>query len=231
MEIVSVLGQKYIRELKGRTCIAQMFMTEAETVVQRGNVVYDKEHPWNAPKYRLKKRENRDLETYQLAIFMVALNQFADISIERPAKMTKNTLSIPKICKIRFSNHDVIDVQSLALKQCKSIRQKEIQEGVNQSTATRRIEKNRKVFIQNLVIDLLAECNVVLITDLARLSGKALRTERLQELWIDKTKVVGKEDIISKGSAINQYLIDCVEKTGHTSFKKNCRELQQFLLF
>ncbi|EDR25390.1 hypothetical protein EDI_002530 [Entamoeba dispar SAW760] len=178
------------------------------------------ERPWNAPKYLKQKKENKDLEVYQQAILIGLLNQYSEITLERPAKLSKVTVISPKVSEIKFCKEDTLDVSSLVERQCKAKLSDEINKGLNEATALRRMEKNKKVFVQNLLIDLLDEFGFQFHTTLSRRSGKAMQVERIQKIFSQHSLLLTKEEIIQKGQELNSYLFQFIEHNGSYSFKK-----------
>ncbi|ELP90305.1 hypothetical protein EIN_505110 [Entamoeba invadens IP1] len=192
------------------TCTPLNFLNvqeiDAQSTTQSVDSTCKTNHPWNAPKYLKTKKDNQDFEAYQMAILLALINSRARILLEKPLKYSKVSITTPRLNSLIFDENDEVNVMETTEKQCKAVFDMEIKRGVSESTATRRFEKNRKVFLGNFLVDLAKQLGFDLTTEMARKSGKAMQLERLTEINFNGF-IIKKNKLISIGKNLNSYFL------------------------
>ncbi|ELP93226.1 hypothetical protein EIN_055510 [Entamoeba invadens IP1] len=201
-----------------------------QTIADSSDLEKANAHPWNAPKYLKTKKENQNFEVYQQAMLIALINSQASVVLERPMKYSKINITSPRISKIIFSPTDEINVSQLVDKHCKSVFAKEISEGIPESTALRRLEKNRKVFVQNLLIDITRELDFEISSVMARKSGKAMQVERISMIYFSGNCLYNKNEIVKMGNLLNQSFIERTKCEKPIELQPNDQLIAQVLL-
>ncbi|ELP84650.1 hypothetical protein EIN_173150 [Entamoeba invadens IP1] len=155
------------------------------------------------------QNEYKDFYVVQQAILIGFLNAYYGVSVSKQKKQTSVTTPFPILQSINFGN-DQLDVQVLADKALSETYQRECAEVRKRQTALRRFEKNKKIFVQHLLIDLLEMKGFSFESNLARNTGKTLRLERISKVFFDGHIIMEFGDVISRGYAINNYLNNLV---------------------
>ncbi|KAL7718753.1 hypothetical protein QTN25_003711 [Entamoeba marina] len=189
-----------------------------------------KEKPWNSPKYLQAKKDNQNLEAYQQAILLALLNKHCSFVIEKAPKHSRVHANMPKVIALHFDSGEEFDIFSFSEKTCRNMYENELIKGTSQSTAHRRLEKNKKVFLQNLIFDITLEFGYVFNSNLSRMSGRTLRVERLDSVFYDGKLLLSKQQIIEKGSVINSFLCELSESPSPVVIQKDHPLLSRFLL-
>ncbi|ELP92572.1 hypothetical protein EIN_073950 [Entamoeba invadens IP1] len=151
------------------------------------------------------KNEYKEFYVIQQGVLLAFINSYCGFSIKKQKKRAKVTSAYPKISKLVFPN-ETIDVQQLADSICRPVYEEECKHVSKKQTAMRRFEKNKKVFVQHLLIDILSEKGFFFESHLARNSTKTYRMERIERIYFDGRLVMQFEDFVKRGSAINNYL-------------------------
>ncbi|ELP89682.1 hypothetical protein EIN_452820 [Entamoeba invadens IP1] len=162
-------------------------------------------------KYTQKKREMRDLESYQQALLLALLNTNFGFSIEHPGKKSKVTATSPRLVSL-FSGNEEIELGKVAKEQCELVMEEEIKKGLGQATALRRFEKNKRVFTQNLLFDICSEVGFYLESKPSRKSKKSKQIERIRKIGINGKTVFTQDDIVLIGKKLNEILIQKIVK-------------------
>ncbi|ELP92934.1 hypothetical protein EIN_313260, partial [Entamoeba invadens IP1] len=164
---------------------------------------------YNDPKYLTQKKLVKDLETYQEAVLVGLLNSFCSFTISRPRKQCSVALSSAKIKSIHFPT-ETIEISKLADEKFKPIYEEELRKGVAKPTAFRRYEKNKRIFIHNLLFDIALELGFFFDSKLSRKSAKTYSIERIERIYYMGKLVFSLDQMVVKGSMINSYLYDLV---------------------
>ena len=191
--------------------------------------IVPKDRPWNAPKYIKQKKDNQDYEMYQQVVLIGLINKYAEITLERPNKQTKVSISIPKILIISFNEIDSINISSFTEKQCKELCEKEVHDGLSQTTAMRRLEKNKKVYLLNLLIDIAAELGMKIDSTMSRRSNKSLQVERIQSISMENEFHFTKNQIIEFGKQLNEYYLELLTNEKTITLPVKDSRIQQIL--
>ncbi|KAL7713796.1 TATA-binding protein-associated phosphoprotein [Entamoeba marina] len=173
----------------------------------------------NERKYVIKKREMKNYESYQQAMILGLLNQYCGMTIEQPTKVSKVTISSPKVITLHFDTED-INIQRIAETQCKLILEEEIQKRISNKTAMRRYEKNKKIFIQNFLFDICLEKGICFNSFLSRKSNKSQQIERISSIHYNINSFITQNQLISKGKAINTYLLSLIQSDKRITIPK-----------
>ncbi|KAL7720691.1 hypothetical protein QTN25_001917 [Entamoeba marina] len=172
------------------------------------------------PKYVRNKRELRDYETFQQAILLGLLNQFCAITIKRPRKQTTVTTKNHVLVDLIFDK-EKLEIAKLTEENCKPKYLSDIKAGMNVPAAFRRLDKNKRIYAQNLLIDICVEKGYFFNSKLARKSKKNLRLERIESIYFKSNYQMGLEDIINRGKCLNNYFCSLVEKEKKYTLTKN----------
>ena len=188
-----------------------------------------KSHPWNDPKYIKTKRDNQDYEIYQQIVMIALLTEKASITIEKPNKSSKKSVTTPKIIEITFEDKEPFDIIEFSQSRCIEMCRDEIKNGVSQSKALRRLEKNKKVYIQTLLIDMIKEIGFTVKSSLSRKSNKSLQTERIESIEKENELHLNKENIIEIGQKVNDYFLSEIKKTRKVVIPQNDAIVHQII--
>ncbi|BFU20157.1 hypothetical protein EHI8A_034990 [Entamoeba histolytica HM-1:IMSS-B] len=147
----------------------------------------------------------KDFYAIQQGVLIALANQCFGITLKKPRKNAKLTQVFPRVktLHLKDENVEIIDFTNMVChplfeKQCENV--KKIQ------TAQRRFEKNKKVFMQNLLIDILLEFGFFFDSKMARHSQKTFRLERIQRVFYKGIEILNIDNFISKGNRVNDYL-------------------------
>ena len=183
--------------------------------------------PLQSSSFFQSKNDYKEFYVIQQGILLSLLNKHCGFTLKKQKKKAKVTSAYPKVSKLYFDN-ETIDVQQLADTICRPVYQEECNSSKVQ-TAMRRFEKNKKIFVQHLLIDLLREKGYYFESKLARKSTKTYRLERIERIYYGKDLIVDFASIIEKGSNINAYFNSLFDQTSVT-IQKNCEVLINYLL-
>ncbi|ELP89405.1 hypothetical protein EIN_389900 [Entamoeba invadens IP1] len=167
---------------------------------------------WSDPKYTAKKRENKSFEAYQQAVLLSFLNQYCSITIEKRRRQPTVTTSIPNIKSLRFEAEE-IDVARLAEERCSQTFDEKHFTGKNQQTATRRVQKNKRIFIHNFLLDVLVEKGFFFNSKMSKKSKRGFQLERLKHVFFNNQFIMGKKEIETVGEQVNTILCKLVTDT------------------
>ncbi|KAL7712681.1 TATA-binding protein-associated phosphoprotein [Entamoeba marina] len=192
------------------------------------NTKKEQHKPWNAPKYIQTKQDNRKLVAYQQAVLLALLNKYCSFYNKKPTKQTHVSVVMPKVVTLHIEEEDLF-IGHITDSICKTMYNNEINNGINESTAMRRYEKNRKVFIQNLIFDIALEFGYLFGSTLSRKSGRTLRLERIDSVYYEGKLLLNKKEIIQQGAEINGFLCQFFGSSDTFKVEKNNSVLQHFL--
>ncbi|KAL7718527.1 hypothetical protein QTN25_004160 [Entamoeba marina] len=159
----------------------------------------------NDPKYIKKKRELKDFETYQQSFLLSLLNIYCGFTIRRQRKQSVVTTEAPTVEVLHFVEGDV-HVAKLADAKCRPLFEQEVASGVTENTAFRRLKKNKKCYVTNLLIDLCRERGYAFDSKLSRQSKKSDRLERIEKVSYNGELLFTCEEVVKKGSKVNDLL-------------------------
>ena len=75
----------------------------------------------------------------------------------------------------------------------------------------RRFGKNKKIFVQHLLIDILREKGFEFKSTLARNTGKTLRLERIEQIYYNGQLFMDFDVFIERGTVINSVITEILE--------------------
>ncbi|BFU25317.1 hypothetical protein EHI8A_054060 [Entamoeba histolytica HM-1:IMSS-B] len=190
----------------------------------KGNPERKQEHP-----FFQSKEDYKEFYVIQQSILLSFLNGFCTITLKRQKKQSIRNLPYPQIISLKFDDEE-INVQELAdiiqrpvyEDECKLVKKKQ--------TAMRRFEKNRKIFIQHLLIDLLREKGFQFESKLARNTGKTLRLERIEKIFYGGRLIMDINDFIERGYLINSFINSQLSLTSIITIPKSSNELSNIIL-
>ncbi|ELP93867.1 hypothetical protein EIN_176940 [Entamoeba invadens IP1] len=155
----------------------------------------------------VKEREQKDQTAFQQCFLLALLNQHARITLKRPKKISTRTSTIPLLTFIEVEASRV-DVYGLASEKCEVVKSIEINKKVPIQTADRRFNKNISAFIQNFVFDACLEFGYFFDSKLSKNSMKSIQTERIQNVFYEGAYCFSRNDILSSGKRVNDYLVN-----------------------
>ncbi|KAL7721873.1 TATA-binding protein-associated phosphoprotein [Entamoeba marina] len=183
---------------------------------------------WSDPKYIAKKRENKNLESFQQGLLLAILNEFCGVTLEKRRRKSVVTVGMPSVRYLHFGE-DVIDVKQLAEIQCYNAFEEEIQKGKNKQTTLRRYEKNKRIFVHNLLLDICIEKGFFFNSKLSKKSAKSLQLERITQVFFNYSLIYNSDEIVSIGGRINDYLSSLVATDHQVTLQQNDSHLYQFI--
>ena len=175
---------------------------------------------WNNPKYDQQKRQYKINETYQQACFLWLLNQFCEIELEPRKHPTKRIASNPIIKTLNF-NDDIIELSQLADQRCKELIKESQYPNKSNDSIMRRIDKNKKIFIHNFLIDLLVEKGYFFNFKLSKKSERGIQIQRITHIFFQNELLISGDNILKLGEDVCVLLNHSVENKTSMTFKKN----------
>ncbi|KAL7716605.1 TATA-binding protein-associated phosphoprotein [Entamoeba marina] len=188
-----------------------------------------KDTPQNSPRYFRSNNEYKDFYAFQQAILLSFVNSYCGIGLKKAKKNTIVTSSFPIVSTLVFPNEE-IDVIQLTETICRPIYETEKLQVRKKQTAFRRYEKNKKVFVQHLLMDILFEKGFFFESKMARNSKKTFRLERIERIFYEGKIVMDFDDFLQRGNAINVYLSSLFDKGNDILIKLKDADLQNFIL-
>ncbi|ELP90054.1 hypothetical protein EIN_404480 [Entamoeba invadens IP1] len=165
---------------------------------------------YDDPKYLIQKKFVKDLETYQVAVLLGLLNKVCSFTLFKPKKESVVGICSAKLKSINF-NGDEIDIIQLAENMYRPIYDREVKKGVAKPTAFRRYEKNKRVFVHNLLFDLALEHGFFFNSKLSRKSTKTHSIERIEKVFFNGKMILDLQHIAVFGSILNDYFYNIVK--------------------
>ncbi|KAL7711756.1 hypothetical protein QTN25_010585 [Entamoeba marina] len=181
--------------------------------------IKEKTSPTNF-KYVQNKRELRDSENYQQAFLLGVLNEFCSFNIKLPRKKTTVTSSFHVLVNLTFNN-EKLDILKIIETHCKPKYEFDIKGGMNSAAAFRRYDKNKRVFTQNLLIDICVEVGYFFNSILARKSKKNLRREVIENIFFGDIFLYNLNEIQTRGKCLNDYFSSFIQKKKIYTISRN----------
>ncbi|KAL7715536.1 hypothetical protein QTN25_006934 [Entamoeba marina] len=163
-------------------------------------------------KYVRNKRELRDCETYQHAFLLGILNEFCSFTIKSPRKKSVVTSNNLVLLNLIFDNEN-LDISGIVESKYKPQYFYDTHHGMKPPAAFRRYDKNKKIYVQLLLIDICFEVGYFFNLKQARKSKKNLRREVIESIFFDNVFLYDSNEIEQRGKCLNDYY--------STSFKSN----------
>ena len=161
---------------------------------------YNKEKP-----YLFGVKSYKNFYAIQQGVLIALLNNFCTITLKKPRKQAKITQVYPTIKTICIDNEE-LDIPQIVNHICQPLYNSHVNNVNKKQTAQRRFEKNKKVCLQNLLIDILMEKGFFFESKMARQSKKTFRLERIQKIFYNNKLILDFDDFITKGNEIINYL-------------------------
>ena len=158
------------------------------------------------------KNDYKEFYVVQQSVLLSLLNNYCDIILTHQKKQSVVTSSFPLLLTLQFENEEPIDIQDLADKMCRPLYQQELQSVNKRQTAVRRFEKNKKSFVQHLLIDMLREKGIVFESKMSRKSSKTQQFERIEKIYVNGKLFMNFKQFISKGYQINTLINDMLTR-------------------
>ena len=147
----------------------------------------------------------KNFYSIQQGILIALANQIGSISIQKPRKSAKLTNTYPSVKTLHLHFEDV-EIMQFTNDFCERLFTEQCNDVNKRQTAVRRFEKNKKVFMQNLLIDILAEKGFFFDSEMARQSKKTFRLERIQRVFYNGDLIINEDEFLMRGKLINDYL-------------------------
>ncbi|KAL7716077.1 TATA-binding protein-associated phosphoprotein [Entamoeba marina] len=180
-------------------------MSTANTITQ--SLTEPKSPSIQAPQQFIFKRMLKDFYCFQHTFLLGLLNEYFTLTVERPAKQSKVTSSMPRIVILKYGQEE-INVVALTEKWCKERYLYDIKHGLTGPSATRRKEKNKKNFIMNLLFDLAVECGYFFDFKKSKNFRKSVQFDRIVNIYSNGKHFSDKKMMLQKGKALNDYLFE-----------------------
>ncbi|KAL7713142.1 TATA-binding protein-associated phosphoprotein [Entamoeba marina] len=141
----------------------------------------------------------------QQAILLTLLNSNYEIVISKPTKKALISSQVVKVIAIS-SGSERIDVVDIVEKHCKEIMEKDISNGISQSSAYRRFITNKSIENHHLLIDLLEGIGYFFNSSFSSGKHKSNRLQTINEIFYGKQLIITKDTIQTKGKSISNYM-------------------------
>ncbi|KAL7719576.1 TATA-binding protein-associated phosphoprotein [Entamoeba marina] len=151
------------------------------------------------------KRDAKNFESIQEAILIGLLSKFGSFTLLRPLKRSKVTFQTIKVESVSFSN-DTININELVEQHCKQRYEMELSNGISIEKAKRRFDKNRFIFLSNLLLDLSLEFGYFFDTKMSRNTGGSIQLEKIRRTFYDNHLLFDYHEMVIRGVALNKYL-------------------------
>ncbi|ELP85895.1 hypothetical protein EIN_134390 [Entamoeba invadens IP1] len=165
------------------------------------------------------KIDYKNFETYQQSVLIAILSKFATITIKKPRKATKVTEVHPLIQTIDFGD-DMVNVASLACSKCQLNYKKDCNK-MKYHAAFCRFEKNKKNFVQNLLIDMLLEFGFFFESKMAKKSTKTIQLERIASVFYKGRLTLDFQEFVLCGKEVTDYIGKEFQRNQSTIVIKN----------
>ena len=157
------------------------------------------------------KDDYKDFYSLQQGVLIELLHQYCSITLKQQKKKVSVSCAYPQIISLDFGN-EVLNVEEIADMLYRPVYEEERAKLSQTQTAMRRFGKNKKIFVQHLLIDILREKGFEFQSTLARNTGKTLRLERIEKVYYDGKLVMDFNEFIEKGQMINFVLSDLLDR-------------------
>ena len=172
------------------------------------------------PQYVLNKRRLHDEESFQEIMLIGLLNEVCGFTITRPKKQSIVTTNIPILNTLHFEKEE-FDIENIVDEHYREEYNRDKEREQFNQTAFRRFEKNKRNFLQSLLIDICIEKGFFFESKFARHSKKVMSIERIQRVYYNGTFLYEIEEIYNKGKAINSYLMGLLSNKHFIRIERN----------
>ena len=151
----------------------------------------------------------RNYQTQQLCTLLYLLNKYFAIEIQRPLKTNTDCLPFVPVVSIKNGN-DEINVIQFVDKRIKELYQVDIDSGVSEKTAKRRVSNNKCVENLHLFSDIL-ECLGFAFECKSTTGKKGRKKQTITRINYSKT-IYEKKDIEEIGEKVNRNILQALKK-------------------
>lgn len=180
----------------------------------------------------IRRKTFKNVRNYivqQQAVFVALLNQYATVTISRPAKKSKLTQQRIKVESISFNTNDIIEVNNFVKKRSNQMYQHDLDVGIPRKTAIRRLTQYKILENQHLLSDILFHLGYRFTTYFTVGKNNTPKREIVDEIYLNNKLMYNKLSIISYGNCINEYLCSKLMLDKSVTFEKHDSVLQSFL--
>ena len=165
--------------------------------------------------YFNSKDDYKDFYSIQQGVLIDLLHNHCSITLKKQKKKVSVSYAYPQIISLDFGT-EILNVQEIADDLYRPVYEEECTKLSQVQTAMRRFGKNKKIFVQHLLIDILRMRGYEFESTLARNTGKTLRLERIEKVYYEGELILDFNQFIEKGQMINYLLSDLTNR--HTVF-------------
>ncbi|ELP85680.1 hypothetical protein EIN_409990 [Entamoeba invadens IP1] len=177
------------------------------------------EHSDHRLKNIMREHEFKNDFCYEQAILIFLVNQFGAVTLEKPGKQSILTTTMPKVINLDLDGEN-IDLKRLSERQSSLLFGGKEKNGIKAKTLSRRFSKNKTIFIQNFLFDVLLEKGYFFNTKLSKKSNKTIQLERIKTVFLRGKLIFNKNEIIELGKKINDALSNLVDTKGKITLEK-----------
>ncbi|ELP89274.1 hypothetical protein EIN_487760 [Entamoeba invadens IP1] len=150
------------------------------------------------------KRDMKNFEAIQESYLLGLLNAFCSFTFEKPAKKSKVTFQFVKTTTLHFGQ-DVVRIRDITEANCKCRAELERSVGVSEDKVKRRFDKNKNIFLTNMLFDFALEYGYFFNSKLARNTGGAIQMDKIKDVFYNGELVCQQSDMMIRGIALNKY--------------------------
>ena len=179
----------------------------------------------------IKRKTFKNVRNYivqQQAVFIALINQYASVTISRPAKKSKLTQQRIKVEKIAF-DQDEIFVNEFVKKRSNERYNSDLKHGIPRKTAIRRLTQYKIMENQHLLSDILFHLGYRFSTYFTVGKNNTPKREIVDKIVWNQKILFDKLTIITHGNAINEYLCSQLSFEKSVTFERDNPFLQSLL--
>ncbi|ELP95092.1 hypothetical protein EIN_253760 [Entamoeba invadens IP1] len=173
-------------------------------------------------------QERRSNHVLTEVVCIAILDEFASIQIERPSRRTFIAHPFIPIEMVSFDSKDEILFESVVERRIKERMALDMENGVTEQTALRRLKKNRTTESIHLLVDILQEKGIHIGCKHSRGSNNVMVIDYIQSINY-KNRVYNIDELEKIGQEIHSHLSLLFEKNKKITLARNDRTLRSFL--
>ncbi|ELP91855.1 hypothetical protein EIN_397350 [Entamoeba invadens IP1] len=158
------------------------------------------------PKVKYSYKKIRDGHVANESVIIALLSQFADVTVHKPFGKSLVSLPFIPVETIKFQKDDYIDVELFIERRLKERKIFDIQNGIDEKTADRRIKKYRIPTTVVFLSDLLNEFGVISISTQTCGKNKACVVYYINTI-VTSFGIFTKDKLVEIGRKINEELV------------------------
>ena len=162
----------------------------------------------------------RNVMAYQQGVLFCLLNEFFEITIEKPIKKSKVAHQSFSI-KTLERNDDLIDIRDFIEQRCLNRCDNDIHSGVKTTIAKQRVSKNKLIELNLLLIDLLGLFGYHFERYTSEGKNGSMKNETLKLIFLNGKFVCNEKKIVDVGKKINEYCCEQMIYSSEHTFKIN----------